>query len=61
MRCLNEYQLECLINKTAPLKNLFWRQHLKKCSLCQNKLEELKNNLSVQNDIQQLFNEDSKK
>ena len=61
MNCLNEYQLECLIKQSAPLKGIMWRQHLKKCEICQQKMDELKANLNVQNDIQLLFSEDAEK
>ena len=53
MNCLNEYQLECLIKNSVPIKGILWRRHLQNCSICQQKLEELKNNLLIEQDILQ--------
>ena len=56
MKCLNEYQLECLIDK-AGLKAVLWRHHLKSCRACQAKMAELESNLSIQQDIVETLKE----
>jgi len=56
MKCLNEYQLECLIENNAGLKAVIWRRHVKVCEACQKKTAELQANLSIQDDIIQTLN-----
>ena len=60
MKCLNEYQLECLIENNAGLKALLWRHHVKSCQSCQEKFAELESNLSLQNDIMQTLDKSRK-
>ncbi|WDE98973.1 hypothetical protein PQO03_14125 [Lentisphaera profundi] len=45
MNCLSEFQHELLLKDKAGIKKFVWQRHLNSCELCQNRQQEVKENL----------------
>jgi hypothetical protein len=51
VKCLSDYRLECLAKGEGGLLRLLWRRHITRCETCRQKIEEIRANLALAEDL----------